>query len=142
MMERTGNAGCAGLMLLAEKIQHDCLAFSGWESFEFPGFRPGIAELARTVIDDYNKSVEAFSSNAAGDRKLYNTDAALENAVGLLRCTITTLADIVSERAGAFENQLHHHVGNRLSEKLETAFKRLWAARADAIRQMRAEVVS
>jgi hypothetical protein len=147
IMEITGHAASAFLILSADEINSSAKGFAGWEALDIANFGAGVLELARGVVSDFYSSLDIF----AGDlRKLISNkkmdapaqqledapEIVFENAVGALRHCVLMMSMCLSNKSKGQENQIAHHVGFAMNDKLEKAFNELWAARKSVLQEV------
>ena len=59
-----GNASAALVMLNAELIQKGMNDYAGWESLEVLGFAPGVLELGRFAVNEFDSAIESWRALA------------------------------------------------------------------------------
>jgi hypothetical protein len=154
LMESTGKAAAALLVMEAAQAKSDSESASGWESLAVPGFGDGVVTLAHLIIEDFQSqladtagAVRAMAEqireidspvtplfgagNSEAVKSHYTSDLwELEMAVASLRHLVSLVGIICSDRA-CENHQVAHETAFALYRRLGERHLALWAAQVD-----------
>jgi hypothetical protein len=129
-MEAAGQAAIAAVLMNADMIKHHASAYADWESFDVPGFRVGVCELADGAAREFTASFTEWQSmfRSSSDSGYCDVPDGLEESVGALYHCLNLQSYVMTTRT-CCDGSAYFAI--RILDRLKAAFRSAWLCRRE-----------